>query len=107
MFPMTLKSVFFIAFLTAGGITPPAGAQSSAKPDSVIDSTILNAGFLTGHPDLRFRLQGVEAFKEGKHTLAFQAFQRASLYGDKLKEILRLPVEKASKPKKESVKASG
>ena len=32
---------------------------------------------------------------------------RASLYGDKLKEILRLPVEKASKPKKESVKASG
>lgn len=30
---------------------------------------------------------------------------RASLYGDKLKEILRLPVE-ASKPKKKSVKAS-
>ena len=83
MFPMTLKSVFFIAFLTAGGITPPAVAQSSTKPDSVIDSTILNAGFLTGHPDLRFRLQGVEAFKEGKHTQALQAFQRASLYGDK------------------------
>ena len=39
--------------------------------------------FLSGHPDLRYRLLGLDEIKQGKHANAFRFFQRAAYYADK------------------------
>ena len=44
---------------------------------------MLSAGFLSGHPDLRYRLLGLDEFKQGKHERALRFFQRAAFYADK------------------------
>lgn len=44
---------------------------------------MLTAGFLTGHPDLRYRLLGLERYKQGKFDEALRFFQRAAFYADK------------------------
>ncbi|HYQ23576.1 hypothetical protein [Stenotrophomonas sp.] len=44
---------------------------------------MITAGFLSGHPDLRFRLLGIEKRDAGKMEQAFGFFQRAGFYADK------------------------
>lgn len=44
---------------------------------------MMSAGFLSGHPDLRFRLLGLEELKKGNHQDALRFFQRAAFYADK------------------------
>lgn len=44
---------------------------------------MLDAGFLTGHPDLRYRLLGLKKFKAGETPTAFRLYQRAAYYADK------------------------
>ena len=44
---------------------------------------MLSAGFLSSHPDLRFRLIGQKHYEEGEYGEAFSAFRRAAHYGDK------------------------
>lgn len=62
------------------------GQKSSASappPDPTKDPLMLSAGFLTAHPDLRYRLLGLDEMKQGKHDDAFRFFQRAAFYADK------------------------
>lgn len=59
----------------------PATDAKPANPD--VDGLMIKAGFLTSHPDLRYRLHGLEDFKRGKHDDALRFFQRAAYYGDK------------------------
>lgn len=58
-------------------------AGAKPPPDPTADPLMLSAGFLEGHPDLRYRLLGLEERTEGKHEDAFRFFQRAGYYGDK------------------------
>lgn len=44
---------------------------------------MLSAGFLSGHPDLRYRLLGLEEIKQGNQQDALQFFRRAAFYSDK------------------------
>ena len=60
-----------------------AEKRSAPPPDPTEDPLMLSAGFLSWHPDLRFRLAGLEARKKGKYEDALQWFQRAAFYGDK------------------------
>ncbi|MFD1043592.1 sel1 repeat family protein [Pseudoxanthomonas kaohsiungensis] len=52
-------------------------------PDPTEDALMMSAGFLSSHPDLRFRLNGQKRFSEGNYADAFDFFQRAAWYGDK------------------------
>lgn len=56
---------------------------AAAPPDPTQDQLMITAGFLNGHPDLRFRLLGLEKHKAGDSEKAFRYFQSASFYGDK------------------------
>ncbi|WP_372012905.1 tetratricopeptide repeat protein [Pseudoxanthomonas sp. 10H] len=56
---------------------------AAPPPDPTGDSALLSAGFLEGHPDLRYRMLGMDAFKAGKHEQAVRFFKRAARYGDK------------------------
>lgn len=62
-------------------------AQTSGKPrppsDPTEDPVMLSAGFLSAHPDLRYRLLGLDEFKQGEHERAMRFFQRAAFYADK------------------------
>lgn len=58
-------------------------AGNKPPPDPTSDPVMLSAGFLEAHPDLRYRLLGLDERKQGKHEDAFRFFQRAGYFGDK------------------------
>src|SRR5690606_38552198 len=57
--------------------------NAAPPPDPTQDSLMITAGFLNGHPDLRFRLLALEKRQAGKLDDAFRFFQRAAYYADK------------------------
>ena len=69
--------------IALSSVSAPSPAASPAPPDPTRDPVMLTAGFLNSHPDLRFRLLGLEKFREGEHEQALGYFQRASYYADK------------------------
>lgn len=74
-------AVLLSALLSA---TPAFAGKGPASPaDPTQDQLFITAGFLTGHPDLRFRLLGLEKHKAGEREKAFRYFQYASFYADK------------------------
>lgn len=64
----------------------PAHAQVPA-PDPISDA-MLAAGFMEGHPDLRFRKQGLDAYAEGQYSKALERFRQAAWYGDKASQAI-------------------
>ncbi|MBD9368760.1 sel1 repeat family protein [Xanthomonas sp. XNM01] len=62
---------------------PVAFAANPAPPDPTQDPAIMSAGFLSSHPDMRFRMVGWDALKSGKHEDAMAFFKRAAWYSDK------------------------
>lgn len=59
-----------------------AQALAAPPPDPTADPDMIAAGFLTAHPDLRYRLAGIEALDDAPQD-AFGYFQRAAYYADK------------------------
>lgn len=57
--------------------------RSKLPPDPTADPLMLSAGFLNAHPDLRYRLLGLNEMKQSQHEDALQFFQRAAYYADK------------------------
>lgn len=66
-----------------GAVFAQGSQGSKAPPDPTQDRVMMGAGFLTAHPDLRYRLLGLEEFKKGELEDALRFFQRASYYADK------------------------
>ena len=80
----TRTTASVLAFLLAACIPAMALAGTKDKPANPdIDESMIRAGFLNSHPDMRYRLLGLEERKQGKHANAFRFFQRAAYYGDK------------------------
>jgi uncharacterized protein len=77
-----LKQVFLASVLVAF-IAPGVTATRAAPSDPTGDRLMMTAGFLAHHPDLRYRLLGMEAMKDGRAEDALRFFQRASFYSDK------------------------
>ncbi|HEL4298417.1 MULTISPECIES: sel1 repeat family protein [Stenotrophomonas] len=68
---------------------PPATQAPSALPsDPTEDPLLISAGFLNGHPDLRFRMLGMEKQRANDLQAAFGFFQRAGFYGDKVSQAM-------------------
>lgn len=61
----------------------PALPAAAASDDPAADRELVSAGFLTGHPDMKYRLMGLQAFKAGKNDDALRYFQRAAYFADK------------------------
>jgi hypothetical protein len=80
----TILFMGVMAVLLSSGIAvAQQGATSAPPPDPTADPVMLSAGFLSGHPDLRYRLLGLNKMKQGQHEDAFRFFQRAAYYADK------------------------
>jgi hypothetical protein len=57
--------------------------RASDVPDPAADRVLKASGFLDGHPDLRYRLLGLEEYGNRNLSEAFGLFERAALYADK------------------------
>lgn len=78
-----LNTMVVLAALCLPIATQTVMAQNAAAPDPTQDRLMLSAGFLSAHPDLRYRLHGLEEFEQGHYEDALKFFQRASFYADK------------------------
>jgi hypothetical protein len=58
-------------------------AAPAAAPDPTADPMLLTAGFLQHHPDLRYRLAGLDAHNRKAFEDAFRYFRRAAFFADK------------------------
>lgn len=80
---MLSKRIWLSVFLPLSIASVHAAGQKAPPKDPTEDPVMVTAGFLSWHPDLRFRLHGLEAFKESNYEDALKFFQRASFYADK------------------------
>lgn len=60
-----------------------ASPRGKPPPDPTRDRMLITAGFLSAHPDLRYRLLGLESMKRSRPEEAFGYFRRAAHYADK------------------------
>ncbi|MCF7752667.1 hypothetical protein KQ945_18050 [Bacillus subtilis subsp. subtilis] len=91
--PRYLLAPLFAALLlpTVATAAPPAAKAKTAAAlpsDPVEDPLMISAGFLNGHPDLRFRMLGMEKMRGNDPTTAFGFFQRAGFYSDKVSQAM-------------------
>lgn len=90
--PRYLLAALTVALLLPGlaHAAPPAPrAKAAAAPsDPTDDPVMITAGFLNGHPDLRFRMLGMEKLRGNDQVAAFGFFQRAGFYSDKVSQAM-------------------
>lgn len=58
-------------------------STESSAADQVDEIVLQSSTFLEGHPDMRWRLLGVRALRDGFPAAAFGHFQRAARFADK------------------------
>lgn len=63
-------------------------ARAQAPPSAQISDAMLAAGFMEGHPDLRFRKLGLEAYALADYAKALEHFRKAAWYGDKASQAI-------------------
>lgn len=84
MFFRHLLPLMFLALLVQAA---PAEAQQAngklAAADPTSDDVVMAGGFLNGHPDLRFRNDGLQSYGREEYAKAFEQFKRAAFYADK------------------------
>lgn len=65
-------------------LVPPAGVAADAQPASAKDARSLEYELaFRGHPDLEFRMFGVERYRKGQYGEAMVLLRRAARFGDK------------------------
>lgn len=78
-----IRNLLAVAIAAAALVTTAAGAAPAHDVDPRAQEVISSPGFLTAHPDLRFRLLGQEAQKRGRLGEARGYYQQAARYADK------------------------
>ena len=76
MRPIALACATLLMFAAATSVL----AQADNPEDRAI---ISSSGFLSAHPDLRYRLSGLAAYRKGDYEEAMTRFRRAARYSDK------------------------
>ena len=64
-------------------LSPLPAAALAPEPASTEELVMTSAGFLSYHPDLRFRLLGLGEYRKGNYAEAMGHFRRAARYADK------------------------
>jgi hypothetical protein len=60
-----------------------AKGEAAPPPDPTADPLMITAGFLTHHPDMKYRLLGMKAYDQKNYEDALRFFRRAAFYADK------------------------
>jgi len=79
-----LAGLITLALFSAVSAHPAlAAGQDTSAPDPARDPMLLSGGFLSGHPDLRYRMHGQAELEQRRYEDAFSFFRRAAWYADK------------------------
>ena len=85
--PVRLAALPLILLVLLFPTIAASAQQPSGKPvataDPTTDDVLVAGGFLEGHPDLRFRNDGLNSYANKEFTKAFEQFKRAAYYADK------------------------
>lgn len=93
------SALLLLPLLFLSGLATASG-QAAAPQD---DAALLGAGFLDGHPDMKFRQWGMDALHRGDAEAAMDNFRKAARYADKpaqglLGEMYWYGVQRAADP---------
>jgi uncharacterized protein len=77
-----MKNQFARVVLVLSLVAAPAGAlaQDLSESERLV---VTSEAFLSAHPDLKYRLEGLDALEKGRHSQAMGYFKRAARYSDK------------------------
>ncbi|MGV8960132.1 MAG: sel1 repeat family protein [Stenotrophomonas sp.] len=78
------RSLLSLALLACTSAALAAGPHPAAGPGA----ELLEAGFLSGHPDLRHRIRGMDLYQRGDYADAMRSFQQAARYADKASQAM-------------------
>lgn len=80
-----IATILLAATLALPAATATAGNGEATPPPRIreIPPQLLTDGFLAGHPDMYYRMRGIERDKAGKFAAAFRQYRQAAYYGDK------------------------
>jgi hypothetical protein len=81
----TLKLTLVIALAAA---SPSLADAASPGLDLEQQRVLSSHGFLSAHPDLRYRREGVVAYQDGEYEAAADYFRRAARYADKASQAM-------------------
>lgn len=79
---MTLRALA-VPTLLCVFVLPAYAARKAVPPDPVSDPLLITAGFLEHHPDMKYRLLGLEAYNKRDFANALRFFRRAGFFADK------------------------
>lgn len=80
--PTLRLAAFLLAAVCAVSVATGA-AQPSDPPDPDEDPLLVTAGFLEHHQDLKYRMLGMEAYRQARYDDALRLFRRAGFFADK------------------------
>lgn len=80
------RAVTLAVLLGALSSTMTFEAHAQKPRDAINDQLLRMGGFFGAHPDLRYRMLGMERYQQGRHEEALKFFRRASRYADKLSQ---------------------
>ena len=84
---MDEKTATLARLATAGALAVGlclGSANASSRDSSVSEHIVVNTeSFMSAHPDLRWRREGMEAYDKGQHGFAADYFRRAARFADK------------------------
>jgi len=78
-----LRTLLLGAALACAAGPLAAAAPDGPPPDPAQDPMLITGGFLQHHPDMQYRMLGMEAYKAGRFEDAMRFFRRASFFADK------------------------
>lgn len=79
----TMRRLCLLALLPISAVMAADKKPAPPPPDPTSDPLMITAGFLTHHPDMKYRMLGMEAYKKRAYEDAMRFFRRASFYADK------------------------
>ena len=78
-----LTPLFAIGMIATALAFPTHAQSTRGAADPTLDDTMVAGGFLDGHPDLKFRNMGLDAYGRKDFVEAINRFKQAASYGDK------------------------
>ena len=77
------RAMLVAAFASLLAIGPALAQDSSVRPSTQETTVMTSEGFLGAHPDLKYRLSGLDWHGKQKFARALEDFRHAARYGDK------------------------
>ena len=81
--PKVSVACSLLCAVALAGSFPPASAAAGRDTNVNMETIVNSEAFLSAHPDMRWRREGMQAYDLGQYRFAANYFRRAAQYADK------------------------